>query len=131
MRTYDLVMLALLGIWWLFYRKKYDRNAVVLHYIGGVFLADVFCALLILLIYKRNPAIVAVMKFASVPANMGKVLNYTGILTYVSDCFSAVGNEGRRLARASAAGVRSGTGPLIRSRKACEYPTAPTVRIRP
>ncbi len=33
MRTYDLVMLALLGIWWLFYRKKYYRNAVVLYYI--------------------------------------------------------------------------------------------------
>jgi hypothetical protein len=59
MRTYDLVMLALLGIWWLLYRKKYDRNTVVLYYIGGVFLADVFCALLILLIYKRNPAIIS------------------------------------------------------------------------
>jgi hypothetical protein len=32
MRTYDLVMLALLGIWWLLYRKKYDRNTVVPYY---------------------------------------------------------------------------------------------------
>jgi hypothetical protein len=38
MRTYDVVMLVLLGIWWLLYRKKYDRNAVVLYYIGGSFL---------------------------------------------------------------------------------------------
>jgi hypothetical protein len=39
------------------YRKKYDRNALVLYYIGGVFFADVFCALLIALMYKQNPAI--------------------------------------------------------------------------
>jgi hypothetical protein len=57
MLTYDIVVLALLGIWWLLYRKKYDRNAVVLYYIGGVFFADVFCALLIALMYKQNPAI--------------------------------------------------------------------------
>ena len=59
MKTYDVVMLALLGIWWLLYRKKYARNAVVLHYIGGVFFADVFCALLIALMYKQNPAILS------------------------------------------------------------------------
>ena len=59
MRTYDIVMLALLGIWWLLYRKKYDRNAVVLYYMGGVFLADVFCALLIVSMYKQNPAILS------------------------------------------------------------------------
>jgi uncharacterized Fe-S cluster-containing radical SAM superfamily protein len=41
----------------LLYRKKYDRNAVVLYYIGGVFFADVFCAFLIALMYKQNPAI--------------------------------------------------------------------------
>jgi hypothetical protein len=57
MRTYDVVMLVLLGIWWLLYRKKYDRNAAVLYYIGGVFFADVFCALLIALMYKQNHAI--------------------------------------------------------------------------
>jgi|HubBroStandDraft_6_1064221.scaffolds.fasta_scaffold3464685_1 hypothetical protein len=59
MRTYDVVMLALLGIWWLLYRKKYERNAVVLYYIGGVFFADAFCALLIALMYKQNPAILS------------------------------------------------------------------------
>jgi len=42
MKTHDLVMLVLLGIGWLFYRKKYDRNDVVLYYKGGVFLAECF-----------------------------------------------------------------------------------------
>jgi hypothetical protein len=74
MRAYDLVMLALLGIWWLFYRKKYDRNAVVLYYIGGVFLADVFCALLILLIYKRSSAII------SAPALLMPIGGLAGLL---------------------------------------------------
>lgn len=59
MRTYDAVMLVLLGIWWMFHRKKYDRNSVVLYYMGGVFFADVLSALLIALRYKQNPAILS------------------------------------------------------------------------
>lgn len=74
MKTYDLLMLALLGIWWLRYRKKYDRNAVVLYCLGGVFLADVFCALLILLLYKRNPAIL------SAPALLMPIGGVAGLL---------------------------------------------------
>ena len=73
MRTYD-VVLALLGIWWLLYRKKYDRNAVVLHYIGGVFFADVFCALLIALMYKQNRTIL------SVPAWLMPIGGVAGLL---------------------------------------------------
>lgn len=57
MRTYDLLMLLLLGVWWLCFRKKYDRNAVVLFYLGGVMIADIFCAGLIFLFYHHHPAI--------------------------------------------------------------------------
>jgi hypothetical protein len=35
-------MLALLSICWLFYRKRYDKKAVVLYYFGGVFLPMFF-----------------------------------------------------------------------------------------
>jgi hypothetical protein len=38
-------------------RKKYDWRAVVLFYLGGVMIADVFCAGLILLLYRRHPGI--------------------------------------------------------------------------
>ena len=48
MRTYDLLMLLVLAAWWLRFRKKYDWRAVVLFYLGGVMIADVFCAGLIL-----------------------------------------------------------------------------------
>jgi hypothetical protein len=74
MRTYDFVMLVLLGIWWLFYRKKYDRNSVVLYYIGGVFFADILSALLIALMYKQNPAIL------SAPAWLMPVGGVAGLL---------------------------------------------------
>ena len=74
MRTCDLLMLALLSICWLFYRKRYDKKAVVLYYFGGVFLADVFCALLIILIYKRTPAIL------SAPALLMPVGGVAGLL---------------------------------------------------
>jgi hypothetical protein len=55
MRTYDLLMLLVLATWWLCFRKNYDWRAVVLFYLGGVMLADVFCAGLILLLYRRHP----------------------------------------------------------------------------
>jgi hypothetical protein len=74
MKTYDLVMLALLGMWWLFYRKKYDRTAVVVYYIIGVFFADVFCALLIIVMYRQNPAIL------SAPAWLMPIGGITGLL---------------------------------------------------
>lgn len=57
MRTYDLLMLLVLAVWWLRFRKKYDWRAVVLFYLGGVMIADVFCAGLILLLYRRHPEI--------------------------------------------------------------------------
>jgi hypothetical protein len=60
MKTYDLLMLGLLAVWWLRYREKYDKKAVILYYMGGVFFADVFCGLLILLAYKRYPDILSV-----------------------------------------------------------------------
>jgi len=52
-------MLVLLAVWWLRYREKYDKKAVILYYLGGVFFADVFCALLILAAYKRYPGILS------------------------------------------------------------------------
>ena len=58
MTTYDLLMLLLLGVvWWLRFRKKYDWRAVVLCYMGGVMVADVLCALLILAMHSRRPGI--------------------------------------------------------------------------
>jgi hypothetical protein len=57
MKTYDLLMLLVLAVWWLCFRKKYDWRAVVLFYFGGVMIADVFCAGLILLLYRRYPEI--------------------------------------------------------------------------
>jgi uncharacterized membrane protein YfcA len=57
MRTYDLLMLLVLAAWWICFRKKYDWRAVVLFYLGGVLIADVFCAGVILLLYRRHPEI--------------------------------------------------------------------------
>ena len=57
MKTYDLLMLLVVVVWWLCFRKKYDRRAVVLFYLGGVMIADVFCAVLILILYRRHPGI--------------------------------------------------------------------------
>lgn len=59
MTTYDLLMLVVLVVWWLRYREKYDKKAVILYYLGGVFFADVFCGLLILVAYKRYPEILS------------------------------------------------------------------------
>ena len=85
MRTYDVVMLVLLGIWWLFYRKKYDRNSVVLYYIGGVFFADILSALLILM-YKQNPAIL------SAPAWLMPIGGVAGLLCGATTGRIAKGN---------------------------------------
>ena len=41
-------------------RKKYDWRAVVLFYVGGVMAADVFCAVLFLIMYRRYPDILTV-----------------------------------------------------------------------
>lgn len=60
MKTYDLLMLVLLAVWWLRYREKYEKKAVILYYVCGVFCADVFCGLLILVTYKRYPGILSV-----------------------------------------------------------------------
>jgi len=57
MKTYDLLMLLMLAVWWLRFRKKYDWRAVVLFYLCGVMIADVFCAGLILVLYRRHPEI--------------------------------------------------------------------------
>jgi hypothetical protein len=57
MKTYDLLMLLVLAVWWFCFRKKYERRAVVLFYLCGVMIADVFCGLLILLLYRRYPDI--------------------------------------------------------------------------
>jgi hypothetical protein len=57
MRTYDLLMLLVLAAWWICFRTQYDWRAVVLFYLGGVMIADVFCAGLILLLYRRYPEI--------------------------------------------------------------------------
>jgi hypothetical protein len=57
MRTYDLLMLLVLAAWWLRFRKKYDWRAVVLFYLGGVMIADVICAGLILALYRHYPEI--------------------------------------------------------------------------
>ena len=56
MKTYDLLMLLVLVlvVWWLCFRKKYDRRAVLLFYLAGVMIADVFCAVLILVMYRRH-----------------------------------------------------------------------------
>jgi hypothetical protein len=67
-------LLALLGMWWLFYRKKYDRTAVVVYYIIGVLFADVFCALLIVVMYRQNPGIL------SAPAWLMPIGGITGLL---------------------------------------------------
>jgi hypothetical protein len=58
MTTYDLLMLVVLAVWWLWYCKKYNKKAVLLYYLGGVFVADLLCGLLILIFYKLNPAII-------------------------------------------------------------------------
>jgi len=55
MKTYDLLMLLVLAVWWLCFRKKYEWRAVMLFYFVGVMIADVFCALLTLLLYHRYP----------------------------------------------------------------------------
>jgi uncharacterized membrane protein YfcA len=57
MTTYDLLMLIVLAAWWFCFRKKYDWRAVVLFYLGGVMITDVFCAGLILLLYRSHPEI--------------------------------------------------------------------------
>jgi hypothetical protein len=57
MKTYDLLMLLVLAAWWLCFRKRYDWRAVILFYLGGVMIADIFCAGLILLLYRRHPEI--------------------------------------------------------------------------
>ncbi len=54
MKTYDLLMLLILAVWWLCFRRKYDWRAVMLFYLGGVMVADVFCAVLILIVYRRH-----------------------------------------------------------------------------
>jgi hypothetical protein len=50
-------MPLVLAAWWICFPKKYDGGAVVLFYLGGVMVADVFCAGLILLLYRRHPEI--------------------------------------------------------------------------
>jgi hypothetical protein len=55
MKTYDLLMLLVLAVWWLLFRRKYEWKAVVLYYMCGVMIADVFCAALLLLAYRRYP----------------------------------------------------------------------------
>jgi hypothetical protein len=57
MKTYDLLMLLVLAVWWIGFRKKYEWRAVVLFYFIGVMITDVFCALLIFLLYRRYPDI--------------------------------------------------------------------------
>jgi len=59
MTTYDLLMSVLLAVWWLRYREKYDKKAVILYYLGGIFFADVFCGPLILVAYQRYPEILS------------------------------------------------------------------------
>jgi hypothetical protein len=57
MKTYDLLMLLAFAGWWFCFRKECDWRAVVLFYLGGVMIADIFCAGLILLLYRRYPEI--------------------------------------------------------------------------
>ena len=74
MATYDLLMLVLLAVWWLRYREKYERNAVVLYFMGGVFFADVCCGLLILISYHRYPSM------TSLPALLMPIGGVAGLL---------------------------------------------------
>lgn len=60
MRTYDAVMLLVLIVWWLLFRKKYDWRAVAMFYLVGVMLADVLCAGMIVFLYHRHPEVLAV-----------------------------------------------------------------------
>jgi len=60
MKTYDALMLLVLFVWWIIFRKKYDWRAVVVFYMGGVMLADILCAGAIVLLYHRHPEVLAV-----------------------------------------------------------------------
>jgi len=57
MKIYDLLMLLVLGIWWLSFRRRYDWRRVFLFYFGGVMIADIVCAGLILLLYRHHSGI--------------------------------------------------------------------------
>ena len=73
MKTYDLLMLLVLGVWWLAFRSKYDRNAVVLYYLCGVMVADVVCGALILIAYSRYPNVL------SMPALLMPIGGFVGL----------------------------------------------------
>ena len=55
MKTYDAVLLMAVIGWWLMFRDKYDWRAIVLFYMGGVFVADIVCGVLILVAYAHQP----------------------------------------------------------------------------
>jgi len=60
MRTYDAILVLVILVWWLIFRKRYDWRAVVFCYMAGVFVVDVIGALLVLIAYRRYPSIVSV-----------------------------------------------------------------------
>jgi hypothetical protein len=60
MRTYDLLMLLVLAVWWVLFRHKYDWKAVALYYLIGVMFADVFCGAMILVAYRHYPNVLTI-----------------------------------------------------------------------
>lgn len=58
MTTYDIVLLLATVVWWFCFRKKYEWGAVVLFYLGGVMLTDIFCAILIAIVYHSHPNVI-------------------------------------------------------------------------
>ena len=57
MAIYDAILVLIVLVWWLRFRSKYDWRAVVLFYVGGLFVTDIFCAIVILLTYRSHPTV--------------------------------------------------------------------------
>ena|SRR5579863_7981249 len=63
MPVWDAVLVLVMAVWWVFYRKNHDWKAVMIFYLGGVMFADLFCAGLILLHVRRHPLIISAPAF--------------------------------------------------------------------
>ena len=61
MTTYNAVLVLIGALWWVFFRKRYDWRAVLLYYMGAVFVIDAACAGLYLVAGTRFPGLISLL----------------------------------------------------------------------
>ena len=91
MMTYDAVLVAVLVVWWVTVRKKYDWRAILFYYLMGVMFADVLSAVILAVAYDRHPDVIRVGAFL-MPIGGLVVLAYSvfsGKLSRTSERFRA------------------------------------------